>query len=58
MGNNYLIELKDPAQPPSKRRLTPDEKKFHAQWSGQIGVAETFEDCLIILGISDEPPPF
>jgi hypothetical protein len=58
MGANYLIELKDPGQPPSKRRLTPDEGRFHAQWSGQVDIAETFEDCLIILGISDEPPPF
>ena len=58
MRVNYLIELKDGDKPPSKRRLTPDEKKFHAQWSGQIAVAETFEDCLQIIGVSEEPLPF
>lgn len=58
MGVNYLVELKDGDKPPSKRRLTPDEKKFHAQWSGQIDTALTFEDCLRIIGVADGPIPF
>lgn len=58
MGQNYLIELKDGSLPPSKRKLTPDEKRFHGQWSGQIATCESFEDVLAVLGLSTEPPPF
>ena len=58
MSNNYLIEIKDSDKPPSKRRLTPDEKKFHEQWAGQIDIAETFEDCLRIIGVANEAAPF
>lgn len=31
-----LIEVKDPLQPPSKRRLTPDQQRFHAEWTGGV----------------------
>lgn len=58
MQHNYLVELKNPDMPPSKRRLTPDEKKWHNAWRGQVDVAETFEDCLRIVGISTDVPPF
>jgi hypothetical protein len=45
-GVNYLIEIKDPDQPPSKRKLTADEKDFHASWNGQVCVIETADDFL------------
>lgn len=48
-GRNYLFEVKDPAQPPSKRKLTPDEVKFHESWRGQIDVVECVEDILRIV---------
>lgn len=48
-GRTFLLEVKDPAQPPSKRRLTEDEKKFHEEWTGQIDVVETIDDVLRIL---------
>lgn len=48
-GKNFLIEVKDPKQPPSRRKLTRDEKKFHEQWKGQIAVAETLEQILNII---------
>jgi Holliday junction resolvase len=41
-----LLEVKDPSQPPSKRRLTPDEQQFHDVWRGQIVVVETPEQAL------------
>ena len=46
MNDNYLFEIKDPKQPPSKRRLTPDEEKFHAKWKGNIHKVETIDDVI------------
>lgn len=46
---NYWIEIKDPNQPPSKRKLTPDEEKWHQQWTGHVAVAETVTDILKII---------
>lgn len=48
-GKNYLLEVKDPGKPPSKRKLTPDEIEFHSAWKGQISVVETIDDILKIL---------
>ena len=48
-GNNYAFELKDPKQPPSKRRLTPDEQKFFDSWKGQVDKVETIEEILNIM---------
>ena len=39
-----LVEVKDPNQPPSKRKLTPAQIKFHAGWNDIVIVAETIED--------------
>lgn len=41
-----LLEIKDPNQMPSKRRLTPDQEKFHAAWCGEIYVVETIEQAI------------
>lgn len=38
-GRNLLVELKDPNQPASARKLTPDEMEFHNNWRGEIIVA-------------------
>jgi Holliday junction resolvase len=38
---NVLIEIKDPAQPPNKRKLTPDQVGWHRRWRGQVAVVET-----------------
>ena len=48
-GQNWLMEIKDWKQPPSKRRLTPDEKKWHQSWNGQVHVVETFDEALKII---------
>lgn len=48
-GKNYLLEVKDPSQPPSKRKLTDDEKVFHQTWTGQISVVETLQDVLEVI---------
>jgi hypothetical protein len=46
---NYLFEVKDPEQPPSRRRLTMDEVAFHHLWRGQVGIVETIDDVLRVL---------
>jgi hypothetical protein len=51
-GKNYLVELKDPTKCPSERRLTPDEQVWHSRWTGQVSVCETFEDVLLVIGIT------
>jgi hypothetical protein len=43
-GHNGLVEIKDPTQPPSKRKLTPDEQEFHNLWGGVLRIIETVED--------------
>lgn len=48
-GQNFFFEIKDWRQPPSKRRLTPDEKKWHQSWQGQVHVIETFNEALKII---------
>lgn len=48
-GQNHLMEIKDWKQPPSKRRLTPHEKKWHQSWQGQVHVVETFDEALKII---------
>ncbi len=49
-GLNFCFEIKDPNKAPSKRKLTPDEKTFHAEWRGQIDIILTLEDALKIMG--------
>ena len=43
-GVNLLVELKDPSQPPSHQRLTPDEHRFLDGWRGPILIARTSEE--------------
>jgi hypothetical protein len=50
-GRNYLLEVKDPEQPPNKRRLTPVEQDFHDNWRGQVAVVETLEEALEAVGL-------
>jgi hypothetical protein len=40
-GLNVLLEVKNEANIPSKRVLTPEEKKFHQSWKGQVVVVES-----------------
>lgn len=43
---NHLIEIKDGKKPPSARKLTPDEERFHAEWRGPIRVISSVEEAL------------
>lgn len=48
-GVNALAEVKDPAQPLSARRLTPDQAEWHRAWRGQVTVLETEDDALALV---------
>ena len=47
-GINVLVEIKDGNKPPSARKLTPDEQKFHDEWKGLIRIVETFDDVVAL----------
>lgn len=50
-NNNFLMEIKDGAKPPSARELTKDEKKFHIEWRGTVHIVYSVEDALrVVLG--------
>jgi hypothetical protein len=48
-GRTILAEVKDPSKPPSQRRLTEDEEKFFAEWTGEAHIIETIDDVLKII---------
>ena len=48
-GANYAFEIKDGSLPPSGRRLTPMEKRWHDDWRGQVAVIHTAEEALEIM---------
>lgn len=45
-----LVEVKDGRKPPSERRLTPDQVRWHAEWQGApLHVVERAEDVPALL---------
>ena len=48
-GMNYLLEVKDGTQPPSRRQLSDDEKRFHESWRGQVAVVLDLDEALAVL---------
>ena len=50
-GVNHLIEIKDGSKPPSRRKLTPAEGKFHGLWTGRVEICNSFEEVLKTLNI-------
>jgi hypothetical protein len=49
-GVNVLLEIKDWMQPPSRQKLTPDEKEWHENWRGQVAVVKTATEALQVIG--------
>ena len=45
-GVNYLLEIKDGSKPPSKRKLTPDEREFIDNWRGKVSVVNSINDAI------------
>jgi hypothetical protein len=49
-GRTFIMEVKDPSQPPSARQLTKGEAKFKAEWRGsEYHVVHTFDQALAII---------
>ena len=49
-GINYIMEIKDENQPPSKKRLTEGEQKFKDTWKGgKYYVVENIEQAINII---------
>lgn len=44
-----LVEIKDPEQPASKRKLTPDEQEFANRWTGDLRIVTTIEEVAEIV---------
>ena len=47
----YLLEVKDGAKVPSKRRLTPDEAEWISAWRGDyVRVVNSVDEALVAIG--------
>ncbi len=42
----FVVEVKDPAQPDSKRGLRPSQQEWHAKWRGASWIVETSDQAL------------
>lgn len=50
---NYLLEIKDGENPPSKQKLTDDQVEWHGSWLGQKCVVNCVEAALIAVGLRE-----
>jgi hypothetical protein len=55
-GVNYLLEIKDGEQPPSKRKLTPAEAEWHEAWKGTAHVVKSLDEALAVVGVTGPGP--
>lgn len=49
-----LLEVKDGAKPPSARKLTAEQVKFHERWGGRIHVITSVDEALRAAGVPNE----
>lgn len=49
-----LLEVKDSAKPPSARKLTGAQERFHGEWRGLLAVVTTPEEALLAVTIAVE----
>ena len=48
----FLPEIKDPAKPPSKRKLTPAQERWHGEWKGHKCIIETSDDVVALYDLA------
>ncbi len=51
-GRMVLLEIKDGNKPPSARKLTKPQQKFHAEWNGPIAVVKNIDEAYAAIGVS------
>lgn len=56
-GHNLLIEIKDGSKPPSARKLTPDQVRWHAKWPVPVAVVESVDQLFNQLQVHHAPSP-
>lgn len=49
-GQNFALEVKDPAKPRSDQMLTPHQVKWHGGWKGRVVVVKSLRDALVEIG--------
>jgi hypothetical protein len=54
-AGHQLLEVKDGRKPPSARKLTPAQVKFHGRWKGPVHVVTCPAEALAAMGIRIEP---
>ena len=52
-GRNYIFEIKNHLQPPSKRKLTIAEEAWHENWRGSVHIILNFSEALEIITSRD-----
>lgn len=45
-GFNFMFEIKDPSKPKADQELTPDQKKFHSEWTGQVQKVHSLKEII------------
>jgi hypothetical protein len=50
----FLMEIKDGKKPPSARKLTDAQVKFHSEWTGWISVVTSVDEALLAVGVFRE----
>lgn len=45
----WLMEVKDGSRPPSARKLTPDQERFAAEWSGAWVCVTSVDEALAVV---------
>lgn len=48
---NKLLEVKDGAKPPSWRKLTDDQVKWHGAWRGPVSIVKSIDEALRAVGV-------
>jgi Holliday junction resolvase len=53
-GRLLMLEIKDGNKSPSRRKLTSDQERFHALWSGAIVIVNSVDEALRAIGVRSE----
>lgn len=48
-GKLWLMEVKNPKMPPSRRGLTLDEKVWHMRWNSPVHVVNSADEALEVV---------